>query len=400
MWSTLQTQDSGLTTQDFSVPYMFHFFQKRWLIWAIYTLAALLISLQRLSLGFDAKGYSAYENYRIFRNAFFHLLNGQNPYASFPAEQWDLFKYSPAFALGMAPFAAVPDWLGLPLWNLLNALLLLAAIWRLPGLSNPQRTFMAWWILPELVVSMQNSQSNGLTAALILWTYVTLHQNRAGAAAGWTAAGAFLKIFGIFSGLLAWFYPGKWRFAGWLAVWTILFTLLPALFIGWSHLIQVYAWWWELLFNDHANSIGLSVQGWLQTWFGWMPSKTGVTLAGLAALLVSIFYARRLPQGALLALASILLWVVIFNHKAESPTFVIAMCGVAIWYLTSQRRHWETALLVVTFIFVSLSPTDVFPRAWREQIVQPFVLKAVPCIVIWMLLTVRMVFFRVEGLRG
>jgi hypothetical protein len=82
--------------------------------------------------------------------------------------------------------------------------------------------------------------------------------------------------------------------------------------------------------------------------------------------------------------------VVIFNHKAESPTFVIAMCGVAIWYVTSGRSRWETALLVVTFILVSLSPTDIFPRLWREQIVQPFVLKSVPCIAVWVLLTIRM----------
>jgi hypothetical protein len=367
------------------------FFLNRWTLWAIYSLAALLISVQRLGLGVDAKGYTAYENYRIFRNAFFHLMNGQNPYASFPSEQWDLFKYSPAFALAMAPFAALPDWAGLPLWNLLNALLLLAAIWRLSVLTEKQRVFMAWWILPELVVSMQNSQSNGLTAALILWTFVALESSKAGAAAGWTAAGAFLKIFGIFSALLAWFYPNKLRFACWLAVWTVFFSLVPVFFSGPRHLTQVYQWWWELLRSDHASSVGLSVQGWLQTWFGWSPSKIGVALTGLSTLLVSVFYARRLPQGALLALASILLWVVIFNHKAESPTFVIAMCGVAIWYITSGRSHWETALLVVTFILVSLSPTDVFPRLWREQIVQPFVLKAVPCIAVWVLLTFRMI---------
>ena len=35
------------------------------------------------------------------------------------------------------------------------------------------------------------------------------------------------------------------------------------------------------------------------------------------------------------------------------------------------------------FVLVSLSPTDVFPRVLREQIVQPFVLKALPCILLW-----------------
>lgn len=366
------------------------FWQKRWLLWLLYSLAALLISLQRLGLGVDAKGYTAYENYRIFRNAFYHLLAGQNPYASFPAEQWDLFKYSPAFALFMAPFAALPDWAGLPLWNLLNALLLLAGVLTMPVVTEKQRLFIAWWILPELVVSMQNSQSNGLTAALMVWTFVALERSKIWQAAGWTAAGGFLKIFGIFSAILAWFHPNRLRFAGALAGWLVLFTLFPIVFIGPEQLGQVYQWWWELLQTDHANSVGLSVQGWLQTWFGWTPSKTGVTLVGLVILITSVLAAKRTSQSALLTLASLLLWVVIFNHKAESPTFVIAACGVAIWYVTSSRSRWETALLIITFILVSLSPTDIFPRMWREQIVQPFVLKAVPCIVVWLLVTVRL----------
>ena len=159
--------------------------KKHWLLWFIYSLAAILVSLQRLGLAPNANGYTAYENYRIFRNAFSHLLAGQNPYAAFPAEQWDLFKYSPAFALFMAPFAALPDWAGLPLWNLLNALPLLAAIFYLPVLTEKQRMFMAWWILPELVVSMQNSQSNGLTAALIIWPIIALEHHRPASAAAW-----------------------------------------------------------------------------------------------------------------------------------------------------------------------------------------------------------------------
>lgn len=377
------------------------FWRKQWLLWVVYTLAALLVSLQRLGLAPNADGYTAYENYRIFRNAYFHLLAGQNPYAAFPAEQWDLFKYSPAFALFMAPFAALPDWAGLPLWNLLNALLLLAAVFRMPVLTANQRIFMAWFILPELVVSMQNSQSNGLTAALMLWAFIALENNKLVSAAGWTVAGAFLKIFGIFSAILAWFYPEKMRFVLWLLVWTLALALLPALFTGYEHLGQVYRWWWELLTNDHASSVGLSVQGWLQTWFGWTPSKIGVTLTGLLVLLASVLVAQRSRQNALLTLASLLLWVVIFNHKAESPTFVIAMCGVAIWYLTGARSRWETALLIIAFIFVSLSPTDIFPRLWREQLVQPYVLKAVPCIAVWVLLTLRLMGGNhVEKLRG
>ena len=378
---------------------MKHFWKDTRFIWAAYVLAAVAVSVQKLTQGGREGGYTSYENYVIFKNAFPHFVQGLNPYAAFPAEQWDLFKYSPAFALFMAPFAALPDWLGLPLWNLLNALVLLAAILKLPVLTDNQRVFMAWLVYIELITSMQNSQSNGLTAGLMLWVFIAFERDKAWQAAGYVACSAFIKIFGIFAAILALLYPNRWKFSAWLAAWTVFLTLIPVLGASPSHLRQVYEWWWELLRNDHEASVGLSVQGWLQTWFGWMPSKTGVTLAGLVIFLLSVFAVYRAPSTvyrlpstvqSTLACASLLIWVVIFNHKAESPTFVIAMCGVALWWCTAEKKLWEKVLLWVTFVLVSLSPTDIFPSGVRREIVQPYVLKAVPCIVIWCVITWKM----------
>jgi hypothetical protein len=374
------------------------FWRDKRVLWGVYALAAVGVSVQKLALGTGANGYTSYENYVIFKNSFPHFIAGLNPYADFPAEQWDLYKYSPAFALFMAPFAAVPDWLGLPAWNLLNALVLLAAILKLPVLTDNQRVFMAWFVLLELITSMQNSQSNGLTAGLMLWTFIALERGKTWQAAGAVAAGGFIKIFGIFAAVLALLYPRRLKFSAWLACWVAFLTLIPLLAVSPKQLWQVYQWWWGLLRDDHAASVGLSVQGWLQTWFDWEPSKMGVTLAGLAVFIASIFavyFTRRRNEGGrvpstvnrLLACASLLIWVVIFNHKAESPTFVIALCGVALWWLTSEKKMWEKILLWLTFGLVSLSPTDIFPKELRLQIVQPFVLKAVPCIAVWGIIT-------------
>lgn len=363
-------------------------------LWAVYALAAILVSVQKLTQGPNDAGYTSYENYVIFRNAFTHLLAGQNPYAAFPAEQWDLFKYSPAFALFMAPFSVLPDWLGLPLWNLLNALSLLSAILALPVLDARKRRFMAWFVLLELITSLQNSQSNGLTAALLLWAFVAFERGRSGRAALWAVAGAFLKIFGIFAAVWAPAYSGKSRFVLSGLAWGLVFLLSPLLVLSPAQTLQVYRWWVELLQQDHAVSLGLSVAGWLDSWFGWLPDKNAVTAAGLLLLALSalaVYRAPSLRRRTLLA-ASVLIWVVIFNHKAESPTFVIALSGVAMWYLAVERAaRWQTVALWGTFAFVSLTPTDLCPRALREQLVQPYVLKAVPCIVLWALLTAGLI---------
>ncbi|MEO6759755.1 MAG: hypothetical protein ABIO24_09905, partial [Saprospiraceae bacterium] len=120
---------------------MFDFWKKAWFITVVYVLAAVVVSVQKLAAGLLPNGYTAYENYRIFKTSFGQLAALANPYTGTADGPWDLFKYSPAFALLMAPFSGLPDWLGLPLWNLLNALPLLYAFLQLPVLSRRQRVF-------------------------------------------------------------------------------------------------------------------------------------------------------------------------------------------------------------------------------------------------------------------
>ncbi len=373
---------------------MLDVWKKTWFITLVYALAAVGVSAQKLAAGLLANGYTAYENYLIFKTSFTQLATLANPYAGIPDGPWDLFKYSPAFALAMAPFSILPDWLGLPLWNLLNALPLLYALLHLPVLTPSQRVFCSWFILPELIISMQNSQSNGLTAAAILLAFLAFEQQRPIRAAGWVAASAFIKIFGIFAAVPGWLYPQRWTFAGGLLMWSVGLLFVPLLLMSPFHLVQVYAWWGRLLWADQAISVGLSVQGWLQIWFNWEPSKTLITLAGLSIFVASVLAAGRAAQRApyyrILAWASLLLWVVIFNHKAESPTYIIALCGVALWYGSSEKKTWEKVLCWTAFVLASLSPTDIFPRAVREHFVQPYVLKAVPCIAIWLVISWRL----------
>lgn len=368
-------------------------------LWAAYTVAALGASIQSLWLRSAKGGYTSYENYVIFRNAFAHLAQGLNPYAAYPAEQWDLYKYSPAFAAVMGPFSLLPDAVGLTLWNLLNTLPLLWAILHLPVLDARRRCWMGWFVLLELLISLQNSQSNGLMAAFVLLAWIAIERGSARAAAGWVAAGGFLKVFGALAALPALVYPHRGALIGWGIVWTLLLLALPLAVVGPEQLARVYGWWLALLRADHEASVGLSVMGWLQTWFGWQPPKPAVVLAGGVLLLWSIraVWCRRSPGGLPPAQqraylwASVLLWMVLFNHKAESPTFIIALCGVAIWYWsTPQPGRWRQALFWLAFIMSSLSPSDLFPPAVRTGLVQPYVLKAVPCIFVWLVLTAQL----------
>jgi len=161
--------------------------------------------------------------------------------------------------------------------------------------------------------------------------------------------------------------------------------LVPLLFVDLGHYLELFRSYANLLSNDHSTSFGYSVMGWLQTWFGLELNKNIVVGLGAVIFLVPILWSKLATnfQFRLLTLASVLLWIVIFNHKAESPTFVIAMTGMALWFVRSEKNAMNIALFVFAFLFTSLSPTDIFPRPLREGLVVPYVLKAVPCILIW-----------------
>ena len=83
-------------------------------------------------------------------------------------------------------------------------------------------------------------------------------------------------------------------------------------------------------------------------------------------------------------LALALIGVVIFSSSAESPTYVIAVTGLAIWYVIQAhpRTFFPIVLLVLTFLLTILSPTDLVPHFIREQIVR-YSLKALPCCIVW-----------------
>jgi hypothetical protein len=357
-----------------------------WLI--VYGLMGLLSAFQLLiATQVDPKeGWpTRYNNYVIFRSSFDHLNAGKDLYSTHPDEHFDYYKYSPSFAVLMAPFALLPDWIGLPFWNMLNALLLATALLQLPFLRPMVRAPILALAFIETLTSLQNSQSNALLAGLIIWTFILLERGKISFAALLVILSVYIKIFGVLGFLLFLFYPQKGKAAIWSVGWTLLIGILPMCFVSPEQLLFLYKSWGNLLSWDVGSSVGLSVQGWLITWFHFSIPKNAVLLVGALLLLVPLvrYSAWKNQQYRMLYLAAILIWMVIFNHKAESPTFVIAFSGVLIWAFSLPITLAQRILFWTCFVFCSLSPTDLFPSFLRQQYVIPYVLKAVPVILIF-----------------
>jgi hypothetical protein len=109
----------------------------------------------------------------------------------------------------------------------------------------------------------------------------------------------------------------------------------------------------------------------------------GMILFALSYLRFKSF--KKLDYQSLI-LASTLLFTVIFSTGSESPTYIIAFAGVAVWFMNLERpvKPFEIFLLIFALIITSLSPSDLFPRFINREYIKPYALKALPCFVIWL----------------
>lgn len=334
----------------------------------------------------EGEFHSYYNNYLIFKGSFIHLINLQDLYVPYPAEHFDIYKYSPTFALFMAPLAYLPVVVGLIIWNLINAFVYLFALWNLSFKSNKLKIWAVGFVVLALISSMQNSQSNALMAGLILLGFSFAEKQKMLPAALLISFTFFIKIFGIAGLAIFIFYNNKWKSVLYVLLSFIILVILPLVVIPFQQLIELYKSWFTMLQNDHSVSYGYSVAGILSSWFGLKDVKNWVLILGVIGFFVPFLKFKWYgnPLFRLWILAYILIWVVIFNHKAESPTFIIAVTGVAIWYFSQQRNFVNLTLLLLTLVLTVISPTDLFPPMIREAFVRPYSIMALPCLLVWL----------------
>ena len=369
------------------------FFSREKVILGVYILLSIIIGLQHYSGGPDR-----FNNFRIFRSALPHLLGHQNLHLEYPAEYWDLFLYHPSFCIFFAPFSVLPESVAIVLWLIFCALVLFYAIKLLP-IEAGQKVFFWWYILIELVTSLHSQQTNPVIAALGLFTFVFLEKGKVKWAALFPVLAFCIKGYGLIFAALFLFYPKKGQYIAYSLLWVVILGLLPLPVTGIDHFVQVYKDWLDVLIQDHRVNYGFSVMGLIKVWFpSFSPGDvTKVQLGGL--LLFALTWSRALiaktfsdQSGRMLLLAYASLWVILFNHAAESPTYVIAIAGVALYYIVHRNNFqpWARILIIFVFLFCILAPTDVYPPSLRKGFFEPYLIKVLPCLVVWFLLQIEL----------
>lgn len=334
-----------------------------------------------------------YNNFIIFRSSWSHLLAGLPLYDLYPGEYFDYFLYHPSFPVLFSPFAALPAKAGLLCWLTFSAAIFLYAVHRLP-LPERTRHALAWCLLLELGNALQSSQTNPAMTAFMLLTLVHLQKEEPAKAAAFTCLAFFIKGYGAIVGLLFVFYPKRWQYVNYCLLFGVTGTLLPLLFISPETLTAYYTAWVQLLTGSTIKEDG-SLLGSLRYITGLAAPYTDVVLLAGMFLLAGIFTTAlvRRPRGsAMLVLAALMIWIVIFNQSAESPTYVIAVTGAAMALLMPPMQPVARYLLITMLVVTCLCPTDLVPKA-INNIAVTYRVKALPCVAVllyiqWRLLTV------------
>lgn len=367
-------------------------FNNRKLIEIIWILLAIISALKQFLTNNPNSIIGKYNNYLIFKNVFFHTLNKKSLYLTYPNEYIDHNHYGPIFSLIIAPFALLPDGIGMVLWCVINALVLVYAITQI-NLESSKINLILWICAHEFLTAILGQQFNPIMTSIIILSYVLIEKEKDFWSACLIILGTFIKLYGIVGLAFFFFSKNKIKFISSLAIWSIVFFVLPMAISSPEFIINSYSEWFARLIeknNENASLTSMqdiSIMGIVRKTLN-LPHLSnllflipGLLLFGLPYLRFNMFTNKKFQ---LLLLASVLIFTVIFSSGSESPTYIIAFAGVAIWFVIQEEKtKWTWFLFIFAMILTSFSPSDIIPKFIRETYVKPYALKALPCILIW-----------------
>ena len=330
--------------------------------------------------------FTSYNNFTIFQHSSFHFFQKVNLYLEYPNEYYDVFLYSPVFSILIAPLAYLPTFLSMFVWVALIVGLYYVAV-RLIPLDKKSIIFILYFTFIELVTSVQNMQTNSLIAASILFTFVFLERKSTFKSSFLVNLGFFIKVYGAVSGAFYILKAPRIKSFIYLLISFLILVGLPLLYYTPGQFVLLYKQWFAAISTDHDNNLGVSVMAIMTKDFHLIVPIYYTQIFGIFIMLATmllIAVRKSYEEVKFLFLAYVMIWVVIFNQAAESSTYIIASTGVAIWYVNSKKSVFDKILIIATFILTVISPSDIFPVYLKKNYVDPYVLKAVGPILIFL----------------
>ncbi len=364
-----------------------------------------------------------HNNFDIFRYVFYNTWNTNSLYAeSTDGGYWDINHYGPFFAIIIAPFAVIPTWLGLLLWDVCLVVFLYWAISRLCQGLPRLKVFTLWFCAHELLTALFMQQFNIAISAIIILAYYFVEKERDEYSTFFIVIGALVKLYGIVGIAFFFFSRHKVRFIVSLILWSVALFALPMAFSSPEYQLHQYSEWFHAL-NDkndenilsaaqnisllglitkigygltegHAHIVAVMNEGVKPNFNNWWLQSFNILYVIGAGCIIAAIGFFRIPQWKniyfrLNILAMILMFVILFSTGSESSGYITPFIGCCIWYycVPWQRGKTDISLLVAAFVISSMSPSDIFPTYIKKEWIQPYALKALPITIIWIKLS-------------
>ncbi len=311
-----------------------------------------------IAAGFVSWAFGQSQNLDVFLQGARDVLTGADLYELHSTE-W--FKYSPTFALFFVPFLWMPTWLAGSLWSLLN---FVSTFYGIDAVMKDEREkrIALTVALVGIVVVTDGDQSNLLIGGTMLLGYQALEDGKPWRFGFYAAVGTLVKIFPVLGlGFLV-FHWKKWKAPLAFVLFTVVLCFLPLLTLSWGDFKMEYASWKRLLSNESVVNHGWSIMGVFEKGFHW--NVRNIWVQGVGAAILGLPFLKALKSGStarerLAMMASLLMFVILFNHRTEYCTFVVSAAGLGIWYALGPRTPLHTALLVLAI----LAPGPIYTAA-------------------------------------
>lgn len=299
-------------------------------------------------------------------------------WAGSPARSLNACQHLPYFADLVAPFAALPDRLGAPLWFVFTTTVFLTGVraflraFAPPEWSRRQHV-LVWNALPWVGLgSLVNNQTNPLIAGLWAWACVLLKARPA--VAGVLVALTAFKLYPVVLGcVLAPLAPRRFTLALVLGVLGLL--AWPFLFHPAERVWERYTLMWVYLSSGlHASTydyVGLREA--LGRWGLPLSPGTFAPFAAAAGVAVGLRAWRSSGERVRHALALGALWCVTFGPSVEPQTFLLASLPASMLLAdalgpSGRPRLGFWAALAAVMVVGPLQNEILGPAVWRAVV--------------------------------
>ncbi|MBC9911153.1 glycosyltransferase family 87 protein [Chitinophaga varians] len=362
--------------------------EKEWLIMFLWFGLAFIGAITEISRG-------NINNFLIFKNVFFHLIHQQPLYIEYPQEYYDVNLYGPVFSLVIAPFAGLETKVGALLWAMTGAGVLYYAIRQLP-LNRLQQNIILLLCTQELMGASGWFQMNQFIGGFIILTFASIVKGKDMMAAFLIVLGTMTKIYGIVGLAFFFFSSNPRRLITGLFLWGAVLFAAPMLLSSPQYVINCYFEWYAALVHKNALNEAvtttfqnISAGGFIQRVLHLPALDNSYVL--VPAVLIFLSQYIRLPyrynsRYRLYILCSVLMFPVLFSSSSESPTYIIAIPAICIWYVMQPATRANNIFLFFAILLVSFSHSDVVTPWVRKNLAVPYALKALPCLVLWLMI--------------